>query len=313
MAMMRHPNFFVAGVPKCGTTALYKYLLSHPNIFLPQSVGGSLKQKEPHFFADDIPGIQICDSEKAYLHLFADANDRHMAVGEASVMYLFSDVALERIARKYPESRIIIMLRNPIEAVYSFHQELYNCHTEDLADFSVAWEAQEKRALGKNIPKRCANPNALQYREVFRYAPQLEKLWSIFPREQTKVVVYDDFARDTRRTYQQILEFLGVPDDGRNDFQRVNKSKRNRSRMLSRLLFTPPAKVKSVAEWAKQNAGIDYTRVAIALTKLNQAQHTRPVLSAGVREELKSSFEPDVRQTSRLLDRDLGYWTDLTP
>jgi hypothetical protein len=308
MALRKHPNFFVAGVPKCGTTALYKYLLSHPNIFLPQSVGGSLKQKEPHFFADDMPGIRISDSENDYLHLFSDATDRHTAVGEASVMYLFSDVALEKIGRKYPESRIIIMLRNPLEAVCSFHQELYNCHTEDLSDFSVAWDAQEGRAVGKNIPERCANPNALQYREVFRYAPQLEKLWSIFPQEQTKVVVYDDFARDTRHAYKQILEFLDVPDDGRDDFERVNRSRRNRSRLLSGLLFSPPAKVKSVAEWAKRNAGIDYTRLAIALTKLNQAPHARPTLSADLQEELKATFEPDVMQVSRLLDRDLGYW-----
>jgi hypothetical protein len=305
---VKHPNFFVAGVPKCGTTAIYEYLLSHPNIFLPQSVGGSVKQKEPHFFADDLPGIRLFDSEEAYLNLFADATDCHTAVGEASVMYLFSNIALEKIKWKYPESRIIIMLRNPLQAVFSFHQELYNCHTENLAEFSEAWAAQESRALGRNIPKGCPNPNALQYREVFRYAPQLEKLWRIFPREQTMIVVYDDFARDTRRVYQKILRFLNVPDDGRDTFERVNESKRNRSRLLSQLLFRPPAKVRSAAEWLKQKAGIDYTQVAITLTKLNQEPYSRPILPADLQQELKDSFEPDVMQVSRLLDRDFSHW-----
>jgi hypothetical protein len=40
------PNFFIAGAPKCGTTALYQYLRPHPNIFMPEV-------KEPHFFAKD--------------------------------------------------------------------------------------------------------------------------------------------------------------------------------------------------------------------------------------------------------------------
>ena len=43
---MHIPNFFLFGAPKCGTTALYEYLRTHPNVFLP-------RLKEPHFFADD--------------------------------------------------------------------------------------------------------------------------------------------------------------------------------------------------------------------------------------------------------------------
>lgn len=38
------PNVLVAGVPKSGTTSLYKYLKEHPDIFLPDT-------KELHFFS----------------------------------------------------------------------------------------------------------------------------------------------------------------------------------------------------------------------------------------------------------------------
>ena len=48
---MKHPNFFIAGAPRCGTTALYTYLSMHPRIFMPEV-------KELHFFASDFPDVQ---------------------------------------------------------------------------------------------------------------------------------------------------------------------------------------------------------------------------------------------------------------
>ena len=40
------PNFFIVGAPKCGTTALYEYLSSHPDVFL-------CDPKEPNYFSCD--------------------------------------------------------------------------------------------------------------------------------------------------------------------------------------------------------------------------------------------------------------------
>ncbi len=45
--MIRLPNFFLAGAPKAGTTALYQYLGQHPNIYMSPV-------KEPNFFAKEI-------------------------------------------------------------------------------------------------------------------------------------------------------------------------------------------------------------------------------------------------------------------
>jgi len=77
-AMTTYPNFYLAGVPKAGTTALYTYLLEHPNIFLPVPVGGSIKQKEPMYFATDLREDQDFTDRDAYLGLYADAGDEHL-------------------------------------------------------------------------------------------------------------------------------------------------------------------------------------------------------------------------------------------
>jgi hypothetical protein len=57
---MRRPNFFIAGAPKAGTTALSAYLSQHPNAFL-------AKPKEPHYFAEDLPAIrQVADALRIF-------------------------------------------------------------------------------------------------------------------------------------------------------------------------------------------------------------------------------------------------------
>ncbi len=84
------PNFFLAGAPKSGTTALSVYLRGHPNVFLPGL-------KEPHFFADDLSHFRRPETEVAYRALFKRAGADHLAVGEASVWYLFSSAAMGRI------------------------------------------------------------------------------------------------------------------------------------------------------------------------------------------------------------------------
>ena len=81
---MKKPNFFIIGAPKCGTTALARYLSEHNDIFMCQP-------KEPNYFSSDLPmrqpGVESIDE---YLNLFSDADDSCKAVGEASVWYLYS-------------------------------------------------------------------------------------------------------------------------------------------------------------------------------------------------------------------------------
>lgn len=80
---MTKPEFFIAGAPKCGTTAMQEYLRQHPGIFMPD-------MKEINHFADDL--LKQDDpflKRERYLSLFEGAGENQLA-GEASVYYLFS-------------------------------------------------------------------------------------------------------------------------------------------------------------------------------------------------------------------------------
>src|SRR5882672_4936026 len=109
------PEFFIVGAPKCGTTSLYAYLSRHPAVFMP-------RVKEPFFFCSDIQTTSMVRSLDDYCALFALAPLGSMR-GEASTLYLFSEVAIPRIMALRPDAKILVMLRNPSDAAYSFHQQ----------------------------------------------------------------------------------------------------------------------------------------------------------------------------------------------
>ena len=67
-----------------------------------------------------------------------------------------------------------------------------------------------------------------QYRSVGMLGAQVERLLTIFPREQVHLIFFEDFVRRTGETYRETLRFLGVPDDGRTSFPASNAQKSHR-------------------------------------------------------------------------------------
>ena len=96
--------------------------------------------------------------------------------------------------------------------------------------WKVFGRIQQERANGMAIPKDCREPKFLQYRDVCRFGHQLERVYREFPREQVKVIVFEEWVRDPRSTYLSIMEFLDLPDDGREEFGPVNTKRQNRFR-----------------------------------------------------------------------------------
>lgn len=297
---MKEPNFFVVGAPKCGTTALCEYMSSHPNIYI-----SSLK--EPHYFADDFTTSGI-DTWEKYLNLFKDTSDEHFAIGEGSTHYLFSSSALKNIFRYNSNSKIVAMLRNPIDLVYSYHSQLLYNLGEDETDFEKAWELQTNRAASISIPKDHKNPLVLQYKKIGSLGSQVENLLSIFPSEQIKLVLFDDFKKATAETYNDVLAFLDVPSDNRTTFPKVNANKIHKNRMLEKITKTPPQVLVDMTELTKKMLGVKSLGIAQAARKLNAANVKRQPLSPSFRSKLFEEFETEIQKLSNLIERDLSHW-----
>ena len=131
---MKFPNFFIAGAAKSGTTSLWRYLLQHPDIFMPSDI----MYKEPAYFSD-IKGMKDLNE---YLSLFKNVTTEKM-IGEASAAYLTSPESPERIREVVPDAKFIIMLRNPIDRAYSLYNWMACNGYEPIEIFEQALEIEE--------------------------------------------------------------------------------------------------------------------------------------------------------------------------
>lgn len=299
---MKRPDFFIAGAPKSGTTALCEYLRGHPQIFFSEP-------KELNYFCEDFDGHRVIRDLKTYESMFADAGDSHLRIGEGSVLYLYSDAALERIRAYAPDARIIVMLRNPIDMIPALHQQFLAALYEDEPDVERAWALQSEREQGRHVPRLCRQPELLAYRKIGMLSEQVDRMWRIFPREQTLVILFDDFVADTRKVYLQVLDFLGLEDDGRSEFPRINEAHALRGGWSGWLVLHTPTFVRNFI------TRLRYTRVGRQIPELADKLFKRPQardrLTPAFHDELAAAFEADIVRLGALLGRDLSVWTRL--
>ncbi len=300
--MTVQPNFFIVGAPKCGTTALFEYLRPHPHVFLPEV-------KEPHFFARDLGTYPRIKTPTEYAEIFAKVTEKHLRVGEASVYYLRSSVAIPNIRDFNPAAKIIAMFRNPVDMVYSLHSQLLYVSEETVDDFEAAWRLQERRSRGLDLPPAIRSPLLVQYAQVGQFGTQTQRLLSSFPASQVKLILYDDFTASPQKVYDEVIEFLGIPHDGRSDFPRINENKRAKVAWLRYASRKPPPMLRNAIRSLKRAVGAEKLSAAKKkLVDLNTVREGRQPLSPEFRAELVETFREEVAVLSRLLNRDLSHW-----
>jgi Sulfotransferase domain len=295
--VLRKPDLFIVGAPRCGTTSMHYYLKEHPEIFMSQV-------KEPHFFGTDLVSQRFLRHKDKYLSLFSAAENRKR-VGESSIYYLYSKIAAVEIRQFCPTARIIIMLRNPADMIYSLHGEHLFCGDENIFDFEKALMAEETRRGGLLLPVNCKIKFALLYREIAKYDQQVERYLKVFGREQVKVIIFDDFKKDTARAYKETCEFLDVNADFRANFRTINAHKVVHNRVLMHFWRNPP----KLARWlGNLMPRLERERLVDALRRRSFCVAPLPSMNQEMRQQLQQQFLPSVERLSQLIGRDLTHW-----
>jgi hypothetical protein len=298
---MTTPNFILVGAPKCGTSALAGYLRAHPRIFM-------CMPKEPGYFASDLPAHRYVSNWDDYQALFAGAGRGHAAVGEASIFYMYSDSAIAGIRERLPSARLLVMLRNPVELAVSMHAQALRTRDETVTDFAAAWALCAERRDGHRVPARCRDGKILLYDRLPLLGLQLQRLLEMVPKSQLGWWFYDDFAANPARVYREVLSFLGVGYDGRNDFPRVNERKRARSQVLAQFTQKTPEPLVRAAMRVKRRAGIERLGVLAALRSANFVPARKQAIAPALLDEMRAHFAPDVRLLEKLTGRNLAQW-----
>lgn len=295
---MRKPDFFIVGAPRCGTTAFNEYLKKHPEVFIPN-------KKELHYFGSDLEFRKKRLSLEKYLSYFTAVDDEKR-VGEASVWYLYSKNAAEEIKEFNPRASIIIMLRNPIDMLYSLHSRNLYTGDEQIECFRAALAAEEERKRGRRLPETTRNLSALRYREVAKFTEQVSRYLDVFGKDNVRIIIFDDFRENTERVYRETCDFLGVNPDFTPTFRNINPNKQVRSKRMWHFMLHPPEPVRHVF---RSLVPVSIRSKAYkGIRMLNTRYQKRPPLDSHLREQLKKEFSSEVERLSALLDRDLTHW-----
>lgn len=211
-AKLRSPDFIIIGSPRCGTTSLYKYITSHPQIL-------AAANKEICFFSEHFnKGFAWYQA-----HFPPLINSQHLLTGEATPTYLTHPLAAERLYGCLPKIKLIVILRNPGDRAFSHYQMLVRRGTERRSfenaidsELKLLGEATDTSLEDRSYWKDCH----YIYKSLYFYS--LKQWMKVFPKEQFLILQSEEFYANPAIVLKQVFEFLGVPDFQLRDYPKYN-------------------------------------------------------------------------------------------
>ena len=300
---MALPDFFVAGAPKSGTTALHAALARHPELYLSAV-------KEPKFFLTDGPppaqggpGDVKTYREHVwrradYEALFDPAPPGALR-GESTPFYLYSHDAQRRIRSLVPDARLIVVLRDPVERAHSNWTHLWSAGLDPIGDFVQACAAEEQRVAA-------GWADFWHYKRLGLYGQQLQHLYSVFPPERVLVFRYRDLIDHPAGALDRICAFLGVAQGVVSELPRENVTahpERTRRHQALSLVLRAGSAVTAKLPGHSGKALIDRLE-----SSLQDGAAPRRPLTWEERQSLIPFFESDIGLLSDLTGEDFSLW-----
>jgi Sulfotransferase domain len=198
-------DFLVIGTQKGGTTTLWRHLLRHPRIWMPET------KEEPFFCKAE--GADPGAFDAFMKRCFADAPE-DMLLGKATPHYMMgsedADVTeiARRIAEALPDVRLLALLRDPIERAASQHRMSVRRGWEQRTFEEAVRELLEDRLLEE---ARTQPSETNSYLVQGEYGRVLSIYRDRFPAEQIHVEPSEALDRDPGGVLDRVLEFLSLP------------------------------------------------------------------------------------------------------
>ena len=292
---LRLPDFMIVGAAKCGTTTLYQYLQRHPAIFMSTP-------KEMSFFSK--PDV-YAKGLAWYAALFEPATDDQRC-GEASTTYSrwpTYEGAIDRIVETTPDIKLLYILRNPVDRLYSFYaHRMRDRVTTSIDDFL----RETPEAIHSGL-----------------YHSQIEEIERRVPRERLMVLLLEDLKRDTAEVMRRVNDFLDLPPF---DYQTDGAVVANRgsghyaatqslTTVLRRVRRTPIlGQAARLVPQSARERGFRWLQSGPVGRALRD-RHTSQMepLTAELRWKLYQHFEPEIEKLEERLDRDLSAWREVEP
>lgn len=184
-------DFVIAGAQKSGTTAIKIYLNQSNQLCFSN-------RKESRYFIEDYnQDVGFKNIIERYQHA-----ETGQLWGDKTPEYLYHEKLPERIYLYNPKMKIIILLRNPVDRAYSAYQMMLRHKWTDLTFLEkIKWDLA-------NVSREESPSKVIVNRGY--YATQLKRIFNLFPRNQVKVIKFDDFKISKQAVLDEVCLFLNI-------------------------------------------------------------------------------------------------------
>ncbi|HRX43417.1 MAG TPA: sulfotransferase domain-containing protein [Clostridia bacterium] len=291
MKTARLPNLICPGAEKAGTTSLYSILVQHSEIFDPRI-------KEPMFF-----NRYFYKGIRTYEKLYRKCGQERY-IPDFTVLYMTREIYVQRILDTLgSDIRIIILLRNPVDRFFSHYHMKRNNGSELEEDISVVFK-KDRAAFIKNADDS-------EYFSHGLYSRQVEWFLSRFPRDNIFLLLFEDFVKDSSKTVNEILYFLGLdPEPGMEVSMHSNQtvvSKQGISKVLTRKLIRIVPESLKTALPTRLRARFLNIAEKMVYTKGQFQEFTKDLQLC---REIIESYREDIERLERMTGMDLSDWID---
>ena len=313
---LKKVNFFIVGAPKSGTTFIQKHLNKHPNLFLPE--------EEPVYMSTDLNDLCNYKSLESYLNLFSDnlKDGNNIICGEKSTNYLYSNTAHKEIFRYNQKAKIIICLRNPIYACFSYHNHNKVMGFEIINDFSEAWNSQHLRISSNYKIPLWANNQKLryQYKNIYNYNTHVLKYLNTFGKENVKIIFFEDIKNNKDKVFFELFKFLNVKNflitnyKIENFIPKINVDNSLKNKIyLYKVFFLKKNSVRKFTKIIKTILRIKsfsflrkYTQPSSI--KLHEVVSKNKDLDENIKNLLLHEFRESIQDLSKTLNQNFNHW-----
>lgn len=219
------PNTILIGAQKAGTSSLYDWIAQHPEVC------GNVAVKDFPFFINNHfynKGIDHLSN------IFDSYYNNEKIVLHGNVQYIFNTVGLKRIQKDIPNPKFILILRNPVDRLFSSFNYFKKMRLEDEDDILVASiEKRKERENSNDIVIR----HALTYIEHGLYTKQLKIFFKYFSSEQLHICFFNDLKENKEEVIEEIYKFLKISFDFIPNFEVKNITGKVRNNFIQNLFF----------------------------------------------------------------------------
>lgn len=196
--MTRH--FFIVGAQRSGSTYLYQILDEHPDIEMNKPV-----RPEPKFFLKEDSDNRVDE----YISTFFSSANGIPLRGDKSASYIESKGAAQRISKCFPDAKILVILRDPVDRAISnyWYTVANNLETKSMEEVLLSPDLASRK-----FDKNAVSVSPYDYHKRGRYIDYLDMYADYFSPEQMKIVVFERFLKN-RALIQDLYAFLGASRD----------------------------------------------------------------------------------------------------